>query len=129
MAAKRKILIIDDEEYFGKLAKKNLELLGNLEVDTTTDGIEGINLAKEKKPDLILLDIMMPGIDGFEVLKRLKADSETVKIPVIMLSAKEDEESKIKAAQLYDELYLTKPIESEKLKAKIESVFEIRGIK
>lgn len=129
MAAKRKILIIDDEEYFGKLAKKNLELLGNLEVDTATNGIEGVNLAKEIKPDLILLDIMMPGIDGFEVLKRLKADSETVKIPVIMLSAKEDEESKVKAAQLYDELYLTKPIESEKLKAKIESVFEIRGIK
>lgn len=91
--------------------------------------IQGINLVKEIKPDLILPDIMMPGLDGFEVLKRLKADSETVKIPVIMLSAKEDEESKVKAAQLYDELYLTKPMESEKLKAKIESVFEIKGIK
>lgn len=122
----KKILIIDDEEYFGKLAKKNLELLGDYDVSAVTNGIEGVSLAKKIKPDLILLDIMMPGIDGFEVLKRLKGDPDTLIIPVVMLTAREDEESKLKASKLYDESYLTKPIESEELKNKIEDILKRR---
>ena len=68
----KKILIIDDEKDFCYFAKKNLEAISNYEIIATTKGKKGIQIARKEKPDLILLDIMMPGIDGFEVLKRLR---------------------------------------------------------
>lgn len=124
---KKKVLIIDDEGDFALLVKKNLELIGDFEVDMAINGKEGIEKARNKNPDVILLDILMPGLDGFEVLKKLKEDKKTMTIPVLMLTAKGDEESKIKAAQLYDEAYITKPIEASDLKAKIEEVLKREG--
>lgn len=126
--AKKRILLIDDEKDFCILVKKNLELITDYEVYVATDGIQGISQAKRVRPDLILLDIMMPGIDGFKVLERLKKDKRTNSIPVVMLSAKVDDTSKVEAAQLYNEDYLTKPIEAQDLKAKIEDVFKRLGI-
>lgn len=123
---KKRILIIDDEESFCRIVKMNLELTGDFEVDIATDGKKGIKKAKRAKPDLVLLDILMPGMDGFEVLERLKKDENTMAIPVVMLTAKGDEVSKMKAAQLYDEEYITKPIEAPDLKAKIEEVLKRR---
>lgn len=117
-----RILIIDDEENFCKLVKMNLELLGDLRVTIATNGKKGIKLAKKTKPDLILLDILMPGMDGLEVLERLKKDEGTMTIPVVMLTAKGDEPSKARAMELYDEEYITKPIDGPQLKAKIEEV-------
>jgi DNA-binding response OmpR family regulator len=125
----KKILIIDDELDFCNLVEKNMGLTGDFAVAIATDGEEGLSLAKKVKPDLILLDIMMPHIDGFKVLEKLKSDMNTIAIPVIMLTAKGDEESKIKAAQLYDEQYITKPIEILDLKTKIEEVLKRRELK
>lgn len=122
----KKILIIDDEEDFCFFVKKNLEAISNYEIITANKGKKGIQIARKKKPDLILLDIMMPGIDGFEVLKRLKANEETQNIPVIMLTAKEEDESKIKASGLYCEDYLVKPVEKLVLRAKIHKVLSLR---
>ena len=122
--SKKKILIIDDEVAFCKLVKRNLELIGDFDVAITTDGEGGFSLAKKLKPDLILLDIMMPIMDGFKVLEKLKSDMNTIAVPVIMLTAKGDEASKVKAAQLYDEEYITKPIEAPELKTKIEEVLK-----
>ncbi|MCK9573470.1 MAG: response regulator [Candidatus Omnitrophica bacterium] len=124
---KVKILIIDDEENFCKLVKMNLELDRNYIVEIAIDGKKGIDLAKKFKPNAIILDIMMPKMSGFEVLGKLKKDSKTIAIPVIMLSAKEDMDSQFKAAQLYDELYLVKPIDAHTLKGKIEEVLSRRG--
>lgn len=118
----KRILVIDDEENFCKLVRMNLVLLGNFTVSTATNGKEGIKLAKKAKPDLILLDILMPNMDGFEVLERLKEDKETMAIPIVLLTAKGDEESKIKAMKLYGEQYITKPIETPELKTKIEEI-------
>lgn len=126
--SKRKILIIDDEESFCKLVKMNLELDENFSVETSTEGKKGLELAKKFKPDVIILDIMMPKMSGFEVLEKIKKDPQTITIPVVMLSAKEDMDFQVKAAQLYDELYLVKPIDSPTLKAKIEEVLKRRGI-
>ncbi|MFO8053374.1 MAG: response regulator, partial [Candidatus Omnitrophota bacterium] len=78
------------------------------------------------KPDLIILDIIMPQVDGIEVLKKLKESKETLSIPVIMLSAKTDDETKLKAAALYDEYYITKPVQIDQLKSKIKEVFQRR---
>lgn len=124
---KKRILIIDDEESFSRLVKRNLELTNDFEVDVAREGKEGIRLAKKIKPDLILLDILMPGMDGFSVLEKLKKGNDTITIPVVMLTAKGDEASKNKAAQLYDELYITKPIDAPELKAKIEKVLKRKG--
>ncbi len=124
-----KILLVDDENEFCVAVKKNLEIMGNFKVFIANNGKEGLSLAESIRPDVIILDIMMPGIDGFEVLKKIKTNKNTIAIPVIMLTARGDEASKIKAARLYDEAYLTKPIEANDLKSKIEEVLKIRGSK
>lgn len=126
MEQKHQILIIDDEEEFSGLIKYHLERIGSFEVYTASDGKSGIALAKRIKPDLILLDILMPGIDGFEVLKKLKSDTQTVKIPVIMFSAVSDVRAKVKASQLFDEEYITKPVDIQVLKEKMEKVLSRR---
>lgn len=119
---KKKVLIIDDEEDLTFFVKANLELSGEYQVLIANSGKEGLKCAERYKPDIILLDIMMPHIDGFEVLKRLKKSTATLSIPVIILSAKGDEDSKIKAACSYNDDYVVKPVEVESLKAKIAEV-------
>lgn len=126
---KKRVLIIDDEERFCRLVKMNLELEGDYEVSFSVNGKEGLKLAKKLKPDLILLDILMPGMDGLTVLKKLKEDEEIIQIPVVMLTAKDDEETKLQALQSYNDLYLIKPVESSVLKLKIEEVLSRKGLK
>ena len=120
--------MIDDEEDILWTVKKSLEVMGNYDVETVQDGKRGLGMAKKIRPDLILLDITMPKMDGFEVLRMLKNDTATAKIPVIMFSAREDEEAKIEASQLYDEDYVVKGVEMPLLKQKIEDVLKRRGI-
>ena len=90
---RKKILIIDDEEFFTKLVKLNLEKTGKYEVRTENKGLRGVDAAKEFKPDLILLDILMPDTEGSEVAAQLKNDAITSNIPVVFLTAvvKKDE--------------------------------------
>jgi len=122
---KQKILIIDDEEDFCYFTKENLQLFGDNEVIIATSGKKGIRAVCKEKPDIILLDIVMPGMDGLEVLKRLKRNMKTIHIPVIMLTAKNEEESKMEAAGLYSVYYLVKPVETNFLKSKIDQVLAI----
>ena len=122
---KNKILIIDDEKDFCYFTKANLELFGDYEVIVATSGEKGLRACSKEKPDLILLDIMMPRMDGFELLDRLKRDMKTIHIPVIMLTAKNEEESKIQAAGLYSDDYLVKPVEINVLKSKIDKVLAV----
>ncbi|MDD5282364.1 MAG: response regulator [Candidatus Omnitrophica bacterium] len=120
----KKILIIDDEVNFGKLVKKNLELSGNLKVEVAVNGNEGIRLASRLKPHLILLDILMPDMDGFQVLDKLKKNVNTALIPVILLSAKGDNATRIQASSKDVELFITKPIGSSELKDKIIKILK-----
>lgn len=84
---KNKILIIDDEENFCKLVKKNIEQTGEFEVHIATNGDDGIKLALEIKPDLILLDIVMPGMDGSEVISLIRNDKNIKDTPIVFLTA------------------------------------------
>ena len=128
MATERKyILLVDDEKNFCDLVKLNLEMSGKFKVITAYDGEEGLKKAKSENPDVILLDIRMPKIDGFEMLKILKKDSQTMPIPVIMLSAVDDDTSKIKSSGMMSEYYITKPVKTDELIAKIEWVLQLRG--
>ena len=81
----KKILVIEDDAFLGKIIKRKL-LKENYAVVEALDGEEGLNVAKEEKPDIILLDLVLPEMDGFEVLAKLKADPQMSKIPVLILS-------------------------------------------
>lgn len=118
----KKILMIDDEQDFCEFVKRNLELTGKYSVMVQNTGEGGINAAIKEKPDLILLDILMPVIGGFEVLEKLMANKETKGIPVVMLTAVEYSQSKERAKDLEFQGYLVKPVQAQDLLAKIERV-------
>ena len=110
----KKILLADDEDDIKIILKMFLETKGYT-VCTAFDGLDAIDQARSEKPDAILLDIMMPLIDGFEVCKKLKADPTTAQIPVIMLSAASHSESVQKGLDAGAADYLVKPFEPEQL--------------
>ncbi len=111
---RRKILVIDDEPDLCTTVKARLEA-SNLEVDTALSGKEGLEKVETFKPDLILLDLMMPEMDGFQVCEKLKKDKKTSDIPVVVLTALEDEDSAKKALSRGAAGYLVKPFEQDSL--------------
>ena len=118
---KKKVLVVDDEKDIVDILKYNLERENEFEVLTAKDGKEAIELA-ENIPDLILLDIMMPELNGFEVCKQLKKNPDTAKIPVIFLTAKENEIDEILGLEIGADDYISKPISPRKVLARIKSV-------
>ena len=92
---KKRILIIDDEEGFCNLVKKNIEKTGEFEVQIAINGEDGIKLAREIKPDLILLDLVMPGMDGADVATQVKSEKDIKDTPIVFLTAivREEEDS------------------------------------
>lgn len=82
---KKSILIVEDDEFFRELLRKKF-LASGFSIIEATNGEEGIDMAKQKKPDLIILDLLLPNIDGFEVLSKVKANPDTSSIPVIIVS-------------------------------------------
>jgi DNA-binding response OmpR family regulator len=122
MNRKPTILIIDDEKDFCHFMRMNLESTNKYKVFVSTNARSGIKTAIRKKPDLVLLDIMMPNISGFEVLQKLKENINTTSIPVIMLTALSDDESVAKAMGLYSHEYIVKPVEMNSLVSKIDRV-------
>lgn len=112
--AGKKILLADDEEDIKTVVKLFLESKG-YEVVTAFDGLDTLDKVKTEKPDLILLDIMMPLVDGFEVCKRLKEDETTASIPIVMLSAASKVDSVKKGLDAGAVEYIVKPFEPAKL--------------
>ncbi|HRJ26442.1 MAG TPA: response regulator [Fimbriimonadaceae bacterium] len=103
-----KILVCDDERNIVRLIQVNLERQG-YNVVTAYDGKEGLEKIKAEKPDLVVLDVMMPYMDGFEVLKSLRREPETESIPVIMLTAKAQDKDVFEGYHYGADMYLTKP--------------------
>jgi len=120
----KKVLVIDDEEDLTFFVKANLELSGDYEVVVANSGKEGIHAAIRNNPDVILLDIMMPCMDGFEVLGKLKKNKKTANISVIMLTAKGDEDSRIKSVDLQSAGFIIKPVQVDFLKSSIEEALK-----
>ena len=116
-----KILIIDDEEHIVELLQFNLETSGYV-VDYSYDGFDGFIKAKEIKPDLILLDWMLPNISGIDVLKKIREDKNLKNTPVIMLTAKNMESDKVEGLVGGADDYITKPFSIKELLARISSV-------
>jgi two-component system alkaline phosphatase synthesis response regulator PhoP len=118
---KKKILVVDDEKDIVDIIKYNLEKEGEFEVITASNGKQALELA-ETVPDLILLDIMMPELNGFEVCKKLKNNPLTSYIPVIFLTAKENEIDEILGLEIGADDYILKPISPRKVIARVKSV-------
>ncbi|MCX5749492.1 MAG: response regulator [Candidatus Saganbacteria bacterium] len=117
-----KLLFVDDEVALVQMIKINLEAIKKYKVKTESNSQNALSAAKRFKPDFIFLDIMMPVLDGYGVLKLLKEDRETRSIPVIMLSAVTTDDAKIRSAGLFDEYYLEKPVSTETIEAVIEKI-------
>ncbi|MFA4905299.1 MAG: response regulator [Candidatus Margulisiibacteriota bacterium] len=117
----KKILVVDDEPEILELLKIRMNSWG-YKVLTSASGREALQLAEEKEPDLILLDVMMPGMSGFEVLRALKTKASTKSIPVIMITvaaAKHEMDEGLKLGAAY---YLSKPYDAQELLSRIKSI-------
>lgn len=117
---KNKVLIIEDEAHIVELIAYNLEA-GGYAVSKAFDGKEGLELINQVKPDLIILDIMMPKIDGIGVLNRLRNDKTISHIPVIMLTAKSSEIDKVIGLEVGADDYMTKPFSINELMARVKA--------
>ena len=122
------ILIVDDEPFNIDFLEQELEDLGYRTL-SASNGQEALKLVADQAPDLVLLDIMMPGIDGFEVLTRLKADHGARHIPVIIISAMSDMGSVVRGIELGAEDYLPKPFDEVLLRARISSALEKKQLR
>lgn len=116
MAAK--ILLVDDEKEFVDMIKMRLEAK-NYAVITAYDGIEALNKTRELRPDLIILDIMLPNLDGYQVCRMIKFDKTFGEIPIILLTALDQEKDRKLGEQVRADAYITKPFEPEELVEKI----------
>ena len=119
--ANEKILVVDDEEHIAELISYNLTSNG-YKVVIANNGIDAIKLAIEEKPNLILLDLMIPGKDGYDVCKDVRSNSEIRNTPIIMLTAKSEEVDKILGLELGADDYITKPFSVRELLARVKAV-------
>ena len=115
------ILVIDDEKDLIELIRYNLEKDG-FEVKGAVDGESGLALAAQELPDLILLDLMLPGIDGLEVCRMLRSETRTARIPVIMLTARGAESDRVVGLELGADDYVTKPFSPRELTARVKAL-------
>jgi diguanylate cyclase (GGDEF)-like protein len=123
METKKKIYVVDDEQDIVFLLNKRLTVAG-YDVESAHDGRGLLGKIKAAHPDLIILDVMLPGLDGFEIKKQLNEDMDTAHIPVIFLTAKQSVPDKLEGVHLGGEDYITKPFEHEELLARIAGILK-----
>lgn len=122
MSDSRKVLVVDDDEHILRSLAQYLEL-EEFSVRTASGGAEALALVEEEKPDLMVLDVMMPEMDGFEVLENLRRNPETEKLPVIMLTARDQHGDVLKGYQMGVSSYMVKPFNLDELVEVINQVF------
>ena len=123
--SKETILIVDDEEDIIELIKYNLKNEGYA-ILTATTGEQAIKIAKNARPDLVVLDLMLPGIDGLEVTRHLKKNDDTMDIPIVMVTAKGEESDVVTGLELGANDYLSKPFSPRELTARIRAILRRR---
>jgi DNA-binding response OmpR family regulator len=121
-ATSKKVLIVDDEPDILQLVKLYLEKEGYRTVTATT-GTAALKLVKDERPDLVILDLMLPELDGLEVCKRIRATPETSLLPVLMLTAKAEESDTVIGLELGADDYVTKPFSPKALIARVKALF------
>lgn len=126
MAHKPRILVCDDDPLLVQLVEFRLRAK-DFEVETAADGEEALATIRNNPPDLVVLDAMMPGIDGFELLVRIKEDDQLAKIPVVMLTARKGEKDIVSALERGAADYLVKPFIPDELLARIQRILATVG--
>lgn len=121
-----KILVIDDDSAINELIKINLELAG-YNVLQALDGVKGFALAKQELPNAIILDVMMPEVDGYTVAQRIRQNASTKNTPILMLTALSQLQDKVKGFDLGIDDYLTKPFEMEELRVRLRAILKRSG--
>ncbi|MDB9345074.1 response regulator [Nodularia spumigena CS-586/05] len=121
------ILVIEDEEQI-RLNIQEILVLADFSVVTASDGVRGLNLAKVKLPNLIICDIMMPGMDGLEVLQNLRNDPQTANIPLIFLTAKSERDDLRQGMNLGADDYITKPFEPREILQAVKARLERQAV-
>jgi len=116
-----RILVIDDDTDLVRFVRISLEREG-YEVTPALEGVVGLRLALERPPDLILLDVLMPDLDGLELLSRLRVNPATVSVPVVLLTARADSRDRVRGLELGADDYITKPFDIEELVARVGAV-------
>jgi two-component system, OmpR family, alkaline phosphatase synthesis response regulator PhoP len=122
-AMSKHILAVDDEVFIRRLVEVNL-LRAGYRVSTAFDGQDALQKIGTERPDMVLLDVMMPRVDGFEVLRRLKADPNTAAIPVLMLTAKAQDADIFQGLKSGADFYLTKPFNPLELLSWVKRIFQ-----
>ena len=117
----KKVLVIEDDPSASELMVYTLEPKG-YQVITALNGLEGVKKAMDERPDLIILDIMLPGLDGYEVCHRLRQKPETANLPILMFSAKAREDDKETGLNMGADDYLAKPVEPSEIRAKVQAL-------
>jgi DNA-binding response OmpR family regulator len=117
----RTILVVDDEPRIVELARDYLEHAGFV-VLTASDGPTGLSTARDKTPDLVVLDLGLPGLDGLDVTRQLRQGQSTAALPIVMLTARDDELDKLLGLELGADDYLTKPFSPRELVARVKAV-------
>jgi len=120
---KKRILVVDDEPSILETIKFHLEI-SDYDVISAVDGMEALKLARDGKPDLILLDLMLPKIDGYKVCKMLKMDRRYKNIPIVMLTAKAGSVDEVAGYQSGADGYVKKPFDLEALSSVVEEMLE-----
>lgn len=126
--AEEKILIVDDEEHIRELIKFNLENNGYKSI-CVDNGLEALKIAKEENLQLILLDLMLPGMDGYDVCKEVRRDINISTTPIIMITAKGEEFDKVLGLELGADDYITKPFSIRELLARVKAILRRTNIK
>ena len=122
----KKILVIDDDPGMQRFLKEALESEG-YEVTVASNGMQGLFSAQQEAPDVAILDVMLPGLDGFEVCHRLRADPRTSHLPVMMLTGKEREIDRQTGEKVGANKFLSKPVELQVLLSTVESLARSKG--
>jgi two-component system alkaline phosphatase synthesis response regulator PhoP len=117
----KKIMVVDDEPYIARVIKFKLEQEGYT-VISANDGQSGLQKIKEEKPDLVLLDVMMPGLSGYEVCQKIKEDADLAGIPVVILTAKGQERDREQGMTMGASDYITKPFSPNRLLELVKSM-------
>ena len=121
----KKILVVEDDPISLRLIQYTLQHEG-YQVLSAPNGLDGMRKVQEEEPDLVILDVMLPGIDGFEVCYRLRAEPQTAQLPILMLSAKAQEMDKTTGLKVGADDYLTKPASPSEIVKRVETLLAQR---
>ena len=121
-----KILVVEDEVNTSDLLRRYFEIVGYDVINAHT-GKEAINMAQRHKPEVIILDIMLPDMDGYEVCKRLRTDSKTDRIPIVFLTVKDERGDRLEGLRLGADDYLSKPFDVEELRLRVHNIIANTG--